>query len=656
MAKVNIQNDKEQIIMAKKMDGKTMNITQENIAKMQELFPEVFTEGKIDFDKLQVVLGENIDKSNERYEFSWNGKFEAMKLAQLQSTGTLIPCKEKSKDWDKTQNLYIEGDNLEVLKLLQKSYVNQIKMIYIDPPYNTGNDFVYKDNFADNIANYKEVTGQATKSNAETAGRYHTNWLNMMYPRLKLARNLLKDDGVLFISIDDNEIENLRKICDEIFGECNFVAQFIWRGGRRNLAKFVSTSHEYILCFAKNLAYIAENNISWNENKKGLSEIYSKADELVKKYNKDYDLASAKLKEWYKSLPDDNDSKNNAHYCWIDKNGVYFASDISRGGGGGPKWQITNPTTGNVVQTPSRGWAYSSIEDLQNDINNGLVHFNGDGVPCKKRYLKDNETQVLETVFYKDRRGSSKRLRALMGADYFPYPKDEDVLTHYLSSFTDKNDIILDFFSGSATTAHAVMQLNAEDGGNRKFICVQLPERNAEDSEAFNAGYKTICEIGEERIRRAGQKIIEEHPELAQSLDVGFKVFKLESSNLVKWDNTPTEDVEELKQRLQQSLFYIVNGRTNEDLVYEIMLKYGLPLTLPIYEKQFGENKAYIVESDTYKVMICLDRNLSIDTIEQMTDEPIGTYVFADHCFADANILINTEEILKKKSKNLRIF
>lgn len=639
--------------MAEKMDGKTMNITQENIAKMQELFPEVFTEGKIDFDKLQVVLGENIDKSNERYEFSWNGKFEAMKLAQLQSTGTLIPCKEKSKDWDKTQNLYIEGDNLEVLKLLQKSYVNQIKMIYIDPPYNTGNDFVYKDNFADNIANYKEVTGQATKSNAETAGRYHTNWLNMMYPRLKLARNLLKDDGVIFISIDDNEQANLKRMCDEIFGENNYIDTLKWK--RKKQPSFLATHTakvmEYILIYARKKEKLEKLSIE------GTSDSTKKVINISNKEVKRNFKCGVEVKiDGCGIIP--------AGRYKIKTMEVEYLNDVS----------FENGKTTNSVDVISR--FTDSQENIDKFIDNNLLFISKQyGL---RRYVSEDEKGKRKSITdllleWGDNQDSDKEFIDLFGEKYFEYVKPIKLISNLIKCNFTENEIILDFFSGSATTANAILELNKEDDGNRKFICVQLPENLDRSFEQSQGEEKKniekvirfldeinkphyITEIGEERIRRAGQKIVDEHPELAQSLDVGFKVFKLESSNLVKWDNTPTENIEELEQRLQQSLFYIVDGRTNEDLVYEIMLKYGLPLTLPIHEKQFGENKAYIVESDTYKVMICLDRNLSIDTIEQMTDEPIGTYVFADHCFADANALINTEEILKKKSKNLRIF
>ncbi|WP_295096685.1 site-specific DNA-methyltransferase [uncultured Fibrobacter sp.] len=615
----------------------SLDMVNENIKKIGNLFPECVTEtvdengnvkAAIDFEKLQENLSHaTIGEGEERYQFTWPGKREAIHNANAPTNMTLRPCKAESVDFDNTENLYIEGDNLEVLKLLQENYLGKVKMIYIDPPYNTGNDFVYNDDFKEDMESFQSKSGmydedgnmllQNFEKNTESNGRFHTDWLNMMYPRLKIARNLLSDDGVIFISIDDNEIENLRKIGDEIFGGLNFVAQFIWRGGRRNLAKYVSTSHEYMLCFAKDLNTISEKNISWKEPKKGLNEIYSKVDELTKIYGNDYSKASSELKKWYKKLPDDNPSKDHEHYCNIDAKGVYFASDISRGGGGGPQWEIVNPITGNVVQTPSRGWSYAKKEDLLHDIELGLIHFNGDGVPCKKRYLKENETQVFETVFYKDRRGSSKRLRKLMGGDFFPFPKDEEVLFHFLESFSDKKGIILDFFSGSATTAHAVMQLNAEDGGKRKFICVQLPEATAEDSEAYKAGYKNICEIGKERIRRAGKKIVAESsgPSTGSgALDIGFRVLKLADSNMKDVYYSPAEtdsadifDVNNVKE-----------DRTPLDLLFQVMPECNLPLSSKIEERTIEGKTVYFVNGNY--LVACFDEGITEKLIKAVID------------------------------------
>ena len=624
-----------------KMDGMTMNIEQANVEKLKEVFPEVFADGKVDFDKLQGLLGHYIADDKEKYSFSWKGKADSLRLAQKRSTGTLRPCKEESKNWDTTQNLYIEGDNLEVLKLLQSSYLNSVKMIYIDPPYNTGNDFVYTDDFADGIAHYKEVTGQATKSNPETAGRYHTNWLNMMYPRLKLARNLLTDDGVIFMSISDAEFHNLKKIADEIFGEMNYCGDIIWNSTKSvtNTA-LISVSHTYNLVYFKNMDYFVENR-----------EVFR--------------------------LPDDGEGFENPDN---DPRGPWKADPFQVGGWRpNQQYEIINPNTG-VAYRPNAGcsWKndYQKFQELLRD-NRIVFGKTGEGGPQRKRFIWEaQERGKVSKTLWDDvettTNGTQMIKKMFDGVSVFDNPKPVGFIKRLLQLGSSKDSIILDFFSGSATTAHAVMQLNAEDGGHRKFICVQLPEKTDEQSEAYKAGYKTICEIGKERIRRAGEKILKESGDRRvesgeddrnstlnsqnSTLDIGFKVFKLDSSNLVKWDNTPTTDEEEVKKRIQQSLFYLVEGREDLDLVYEIMLKYGLSLTLPVEERKFDGVTAYIINHPDYKVLICLEPNITLSAVEEMDKETIGTYIFADRCFTDANILSNTEEILKKKDKEMRLF
>ena len=647
-----------------KMDGMTMNIEQANVEKLKEVFPEVFADGKVDFDKLQGLLGHYIADDKEKYSFSWKGKADSLRLAQKRSTGTLRPCKEESKNWDTTENLYIEGDNLEVLKLLQSSYLNSVKMIYIDPPYNTGNDFVYTDDFADGIAHYKEVTGQATKSNPETAGRYHTNWLNMMYPRLKLARNLLTDDGVIFMSISDAEFHNLKKIADEIFGEMNYCGDIIWNSTKSvtNTA-LISVSHTYNLVYFKNMDYFVENR-----------EVFR--------------------------LPDDGEGFENPDN---DPRGPWKADPFQVGGWRpNQQYEIINPNTG-VAYRPNAGcsWKndYQKFQELLRD-NRIVFGKTGEGGPQRKRFIWEaQERGKVSKTLWDDvettTNGTQMIKKMFDGVSVFDNPKPVGFIKRLLQLGSSRDSIILDFFSGSATTAHAVMQLNAEDGGHRKFICVQLPEKTDEQSEAYKAGYKTICEIGKERIRRAGEKIkeeiekynnrkgtitrgddgkvkhlsiwgefsisgkdinIDEYIKDKPYVDIGFKVFKLDSSNLVKWDNTPTTDEEEVKKRIQQSLFYLVEGREDLDLVYEIMLKYGLSLTLPVEERKFDGVTAYIINHPDYKVLICLQPNITISAVEEMDKETIGTYIFADRCFADANILSNTEEILKKKDKEMRLF
>ena len=435
------------------------------------------------------------------YGFAWYDKDICKSVTNLETKGVLIPCKEESVNFDETENLYIEGDNLEVLKLLQKSYYGKIKMIYIDPPYNTGKDFVYKDNFKDNLQNYLEVTGQVdgegkrVSANQETAGRYHSNWLNMMYPRLFLARNLLKDDGVIFISIDDNEVHNLRKVCDEIFGEENFIAEFVWQKNfaPKNDNKYISISHEYIVCFSKNKSLFSRNLLPRED-----------------KHNSGY------------SNPD-----NDYRGLWT--SGSILATTFSETG----VFEIVAPN-GNIHLPPNgRCWRYS-LAKVNELLSENKLWFgkDGNGVPRVKRFLSEMPDGVVPQSWlkYEDvgsgQDGTQLTKSVFDNTQIFNFPKPIKLLIRFLHIGLNQNDIILDFFSGSATTAHAVMQLNAEDEGNRKYIMVQLPETTDEKSEAYKAGYKNICEIGKERIRRAGNKILEEL-KLGEEPDIGFKVLKL---------------------------------------------------------------------------------------------------------------------------------
>lgn len=655
------------------LTGSTPNIAEENIAKLKQIFPDAFEEGKVDFDKLKQDLGEYIDEDSDRYNFTWHGKGQALRLAQTPSTGTLRPCKEESKNWDTTQNLYIEGDNLEVLKLLQKSYHSKVKMIYIDPPYNTGNDFVYPDDYKDNLENYLELTGQVDSdgkkigTNSDANGRYHTNWLNMMYPRLRLARNLLTDDGVIFISIDDNEQENLKAICNETFGETNFITSFVWAAGRKNDSKYVSVSHEYILCYVKSIEFLKENNIIWRERKQGLDEIYAAYEGFKKTYGDDYSQIQSELKQWYKELPKNHPATNHSHYCRVDKRGIYFPDNISWPGGGGPKYEVLHPVTKKPVKVPSRGWMFASPERMKEVIDDDRVYFGEDenSVPCIKSYLKDRELSTPYSVFYKDGRASTKRLRNLFGSDIFQNPKDEEIIKSIIEFIGTQDSIVLDFFSGSATTAHAVMQLNAEDGGNRKFIMVQLPEPCDEQSEAFKAGYKNICEIGKERVRRAGEKIKAELAEKQNgqismtddnttgnpdNLDIGFKVLKLDSSNLKKWN----PDYDKLELSLNDMIGNYVPGRTELDVVYEIMLKYGLQPTLPVEQSKVPGTDCNLYSIGFGALVICLDDNITVDVANEIVrlnrelqPENGMRAVFKDNGFKDDSVKTNTIEILK---------
>lgn len=585
-----------------KLDGKSLDLTKENINTLKKLFPEVVTEGKIDFDKLKLVLGEEIDDRDEKYEFTWHGKTKSMKLSQKPSTGTLRPDKESSKNWDSTENLYIEGDNLEVLKLLQKSYFGKVKMIYIDPPYNTGKDFVYKDDFRDNIKNYKKITKQSSKSNPETSGRYHTDWLNMMYPRLKLARNLLSDDGMIFISIDDYEKANLIKICDEIFGEENNIINFVWRrtDNQANIG-LVAKVKEYILCYAKD-----KSSPSFKINRIPLSE------------------------------------KAKKEYIYEDDKGKFRRRNILDKSRGKKFYDVISPS-GKVLNGP---WMIEK-EEFHKLEENGAIYWANDTMPYGKKYLHEAKGQIINDWLTKDfgtnQRGSNE-INALFNKRIFDFAKPTKLIRTFVEIATDKDDYVLDFFSGSSTTADAVFQVNTNDNGQRKFIMIQIPELTEENSNAYKEGYKSICEIGKERICRAGDKIKKETSKT--DLDIGFKVFKLDSSNLKSWD----PDVSNLEQNLFDLQYNIKEGRTKEDLLYEILLKIGIPLTAPIEEIEHNGKTIYNVGHGG--VLLCLDDEIDLDIVNKMIElkpEDFDTKViFKETGFLNDSVKTNAIQTLKK--------
>ena len=608
-----------------KTAGQSMDIVADNIAKLKELFPEILTENKIDFDTLKALLGEEVETDNERYSFNWHGKAQARRLAQSPSTGTLRPCKEDSVDWEATQNLFIEGDNLEVLKLLQKSYHKQVKMIYIDPPYNTGGDFVYPDNFQDNIQNYLELTGQTEggrkiSPNTEASGRYHTDWLNMMYPRLKLARNLLRDDGCVFISIDDNEQTNLKGLCDEIFGEENFIGIVCWKnkyGAGAKTRTFIEV-HEYILCYSKTAISDIQSTLSSEQML-----------EYEKNKDDNYSLRGGFITQplMTASLDDRKTLQYEITYC------------------------------GEIIK-PRKQWVWSK-ERLEQAISNNEVVFKkmSDGTYSvrAKVYLKDENGVVrkgkpLSFISGPYNQEGTQEVAELVGERVFSFPKPLSLVKRFLeftvNNVANQNDIILDFFSGSATTAHAVMQLNAESGSHRRFILVQLPEVCDEKSEAFKAGYKTISEIGKERIRQAGQKIRKENT--GYQGDLGFKVFKLDSSNLKPWD----ADFDSLATDLLDSADVVKAERSAEDVLFEILLKYGLDLTLPI-ETHTLEGKT-VYEVGAGALVVCLDLGITeavaeaIGKLKEKLDPEAMRVVFKDSGFANDAAKVNAVQVLKQ--------
>ena len=622
------------------------NLADANIVKIAELFPNCISEAKdengmlrwvVDFDLLRQELSANlVEGPRERYTLSWPGKNEAILTANAPIAKTLRPCEEESVDFENTKHLYIEGDNLDVLKLLQETYLNTIKVISIDPPYNTGNDFIYEDDFAEDTetflkrSNQKDELGNRMAANTESNGRFHSDWLSMMYPRLKLARNLLRDDGVIFISIDDNEVHNLRKVCDEVFGEKNFLANVIWekKYTRTNDARYFSDNHDHVVIFCKNKDKFTLNRL---QRTKDQDDAYNNSD-------------NDKNGPW-KLTPLQAKSGSDSNFLHIFPNGV--------------KW------------TPPAGrFSAFSHEKLNEMYHLEELYFgkDGKGVPQKKTYLKNVKGLVPVTIWTHQEVGqnheANNEMKEIFGQQVFDNPKPVRLLRRMLEIGTNITDcsIVLDFFSGSATTAHATMLLNAEDGGNRKFIMVQLPEPCDEKSEAFKAGYKTIAEIGKERIRRAGKKIKDEWeakqptlldaPSAANTLDIGFRVFKVDTSNMKEVYYTP----DELKQNnLELFKDHIKPDRNPEDLLFQVILDWGLydGLSLPIAKETIDGKTVFVV--DTNVLLACFDSGITEELVKKLAKHKPLRAVFRDDAFGSDSVKINVEQIFKLLSPGTEV-
>lgn len=620
-----------------KMNFKTADGIDVNIEKLAQIFPEAVTEtkdanGKLvrvaNLEALKALLEGKIADPNEQecYEFIWPGKSDAIMEAAKSITKTLRPCPEESKNWDSTQNLYIEGDNLEALKLLQQSYLGKVKMIYIDPPYNTGKDFVYRDNFHKSKSEFDEESTVRDEDdnklvqNTESNGRFHSDWCSMIYPRLKLARDLLSDDGVIFISIDDHEVHNLRKICDEIFGEKNFVGNLIWQSRTSISGDYeISMNHNHIFIYSKqrSLLSFGGNPIT--------------PDGYI---NPDNDLRGP-----WKLVP-------------IDANHA----------GGDTVYPIKNPKT-NVIYYPPKGriWAYNK-NTLQKLIADNRIKFglNDDSSPKRKLFYREriNRGDVLTPSSIlldagTTQLGTTEIIELFQSKKIFDYPKPTILLTRLMRFGITKDSIILDFFSGSATTAHACMQLNAEDGGNRKFIMVQLPEKTDEKSEAFKAGYKNICEIGKERIRRAGDKIKAEHATSAPNLDIGFRVLKVAESNMKDVYYSPAQTSQDLLDSLESN---IKEDRTDLDLLFACLIDFGVELSLPLKSETIDGASVHTVQSgEVPDIIACFAENIPESVVREIASRQPLRAVFRDSSFKDSPSKINVKEIFKYHSPNTTI-
>lgn len=631
-----------------KLDLQTPDLVNANFEKLAELFPNCVTEtanGKaINFDTLKQELSHAVIEGNkERYRLEWPGKREAIVTANLPTTKTLRPVRKDSVDFDNTENIYIEGDNLEVLKLLQESYLGKIKMIYIDPPYNTGKDFVYKDNFSKDLqeelieSGQKDEYNQRLVVNPETAGRYHSDWLTMMYPRLKLARNLLSNDGVVFISIDDNEVHNLRKMCEDIFGESNFIAQITWKSTQKNDPKYVAINHEYLISFAKSTDYLPQK---WRIPHPLIPEMEKFYRKIKQKHSGDLlkmekELREELMKEKYEGVQ---------HYKYVDNKGIYFAADISDPQRSGPKHDfVIHPLTKQLCKPPAGGYSPRETE-MKRRLQNDEIHFGEthETVVCYKKYFSSAEDR-LNSVYYEDGRRSSKLIRELFnGIKVFDFPKSELLISRIISFVTADNDTILDFFSGSASTAHAVMLLNSKNGSNRKHIQVQIPEATDEKSDAFKAGYKTICEIGKERIRRAAKKIKEE---IGAEIDYGFRVYRLDESNMQEVYYKPQEYKQESMDLFADN---VKPDRSADDLLAQVMLDWGLQLSLKIEQINIAGKQVFKVADNS--LYACFDKGIDEDFAKAIAKDAPLRIVFRDNGFTNDTAKTNVKQLLKQLS------
>jgi adenine-specific DNA-methyltransferase len=653
--------------MSDKMKFETPNLTTENVAKIAALFPGVVVEGKVNIDLLRTMLGEDVF-ADEAYEFTWVGKRAAIAEAGRPIRKTLRPavkdeitptgsdstgnpyCSSGSKEWDTTENLYIEGDNLDVLKLLQESYLGKVKMIYIDPPYNTGNDFVYRDKFTTNREDYEEEAGAYDEQgdrlfrNTETNGRFHSDWCSMMYSRLVLARSILSDDGVIFISIDDSEQRNMRNICDEIYGEDNFIATIIRNtNSSKNQSLFVSVSHEYCLIYGKNLEYLKAKHAEhkWEVPKNNVSEYIAKVKQLQKE-----GLSQPEITEELKALTKYPRFIDFTNYWYFDENGLYSKGDLG-GVPNGNTTPIMNPITGNYDPVPPGGFRFS-VEKMKGLTEKGRIHFHTDGsLPRIKRYLSENLRQRPKSIMSDDQRPDS----ALMHLFNTPFDNPKQLaFMQRIISIADNDSIVLDFFSGSATTAHAVMQLNAEDGGKRKFIMVQLPEVCAEGTEAAKVGYRNICEIGKERIRRAGDKIKDEVGLTAQGLDIGFRVLKLDETNMNEVYYAAGDYTQDMIMMMQSN---IKEDRTDMDLLYGCLLDWGLPLSMPHTHEKIDGFTAHTYNGGD--LIACFEESISEKAVREIANRKPLRAVFRDSGFTSSPEKINVFEIFKLLAPNTTV-
>jgi len=643
-------------------DGKSPNIVAENIERFRTIFPEVFADGKVDFDILREILGEYLEDRDERYSFTWQGKSQARRVAQMPSMGTLRPCPDESLNWDTTKNIFIEGDNLEVLKLLQKSYHRRVKMIYIDPPYNTGDEVVYPAGNPEGLDTYLAYTESSAEDdltfsvNSQTSGRFHTNWLSMALPRLLLARNLLQDDGFLVASIDDHELKHLQHVLDEVFGEENRMAVLVLDRNRKNDAKFFSVGHEYVVVYAKDKAHLVEQGTRLRMLKTGVDELRILFSQSRTKHNDDWALVKADIKEHFKSIEKEDPRKPLTRFTKLDEKGPFRTDgDISWPGGGGPRYDVPHPVTGKPCAVPSRGWVFPTIARMNEEIAKGNIAFGKDEkkIPSKRRNLFEAFDQVMRSVSFSYAQKTAQEFTELFdGKKVFDNPKDPHVLRRLIDYLTGPRDIVLDLFAGSATTAHAVLMSNGQNNSQRRYICVQLPEPLDSKSKTGKTGIAmcealnrapTVVSIALERIRRSAAALALHESDY----DVGYRLFRLDKSNIKPWD----VEFDGLEDGILGAVEHVRRGRTQEDLAYELMLKYGLDLGIAVDRQTLASRQVFVVGRGA--LVMCFEDDIDVELIDAIADlkqsmnPAIMRVVLRDSALDDV-LKVNTIQVLKQ--------
>ncbi|MCZ4080302.1 site-specific DNA-methyltransferase [Rhodococcus sp. H36-A4] len=633
-----------------------------NVAELARLFPDAVVDGTVDLEVLRDLLGEDAaSTATEGFGLRWPGMAAARRLSTLPATMTLLPKPDESVDWEGTRNIVIEGDNLEVLRLLRRAYTNSVDVIYIDPPYNTGNDFVYDDKRVATHAEHEAEVGLRDEDGALQAGSgsdraeerktgasLHSKWLSMMYPRLLVAHHLLKETGVIIVAIDDTEHARLKLLVDRIFGAENFVANLIWQGGRKNDSRYVSVGHDYMLVYAKNEATMRRQEVRWREPRAADETTREAAQRAWDDSGQDPARATVSMKKWIASLPEGHPAKDNNRFYEFEPDGrVYRKRDVSWPGGGGPRYDVPHPVTKLPVKVPSRGWIYSKQERMQHDIDAGLIVWGKDHTEFinRKTFLDSDEGVVPTSVFERKRTSASKSLANLLDSDVFPYPKDVDVLARWINLATraTPDSLVLDFFAGSGTTGNALMNLNSSDDGSRRYILVQL------DEAVEHSDYVTIADITRERLRRAGKQTIGRRDPDQPVIDTGFRSYRLAESNVKPWDGTGELD-------LIGDVDNLAAGRTSEDLLVEVMLRLGIDLVTPVSAREVANNTLYSLAGTLYAffgmdVTIDMADEIAKAIVDWRDEEPVDsdiTVVVRDTGFRDSSAKLNLAAALQQ--------